>query len=58
MSDSELVAIDGRLNALVQQRDNAMNQFVMLSGEYAKLKKELEDLKDSSEGKPDVVPSE
>ncbi len=38
MNSLDIVAIDGRLNALVAQRDNAMNQYVMLAGEYASLK--------------------
>ena len=38
MTDAE---IDGRLMAVVRQRDNAMNEVVILSGEIAKLKSEM-----------------
>lgn len=37
--------IDGRLIMLTNQRDSAQNQCVMLAGELAKVRKELEDLK-------------
>lgn len=47
MTDLEMKAIDGRLNALVAQRDNAMNQYVMLAGEYAKLQAEFKALKET-----------
>lgn len=38
------VEIDGRIGALVQQRDAALNQVVLLAGEIARLKAELAEL--------------
>ena len=50
MDKLEIVAIDARLNALVQQRDNAMNQVVMFAGEVAKLQEELKVLREAQIG--------
>lgn len=41
----EMVEVDGRIMALQEQRDHAMNQVVVLRGVIAKLSQELQDFK-------------
>ena len=46
--------VQAQMNALVQQRDQALNNVIHLIGELAKIAKELRELKESLE-KPDVA---
>lgn len=46
--------IESKFQTVIQQRDRAHNEVVMLSGEIAKLKYELEELK-KAEDKGDEV---
>ena len=41
--------IDARIQALIQQRDNAMNQVVLLSGKLAALQDEIDQLKKTND---------
>ena len=49
MDKLEMIVIDAQLNALVEQRNNAMNQVVNLVGELARVRAEL---KTYTDGKP------
>ena len=48
--DINISEIDGRILMLIQQRDEAMNKIVHLAGLLSKLQKEVNDLKEQTDG--------